>query len=120
MARILVVDNESLYCENLQFALVGRGHEVATALSLPDAVAIGRQFQPELVICDWLLGEDATGRDVLRAMRQLRPGVHSVLITGVIDESREGPDVSAFDEILTKPFMTAELLCSVERVLNSK
>ena len=117
MARILVVDDEALYCENLEFALSAEGHQVWVATTLCDAISVGDQFHPEILICDWLLGDGLTGYHVLDPLHSRHPRLRSILITGMVEDGDDDLDPSAFDQIIRKPFTTQELLNVVDELI---
>ncbi len=115
--RILVIDDESLYCENLAFALKNAGFDVRTATNTQDGIAAGTETPPDLLITDWMFKNHLVGRDVLNRLRGVNPKLRSILITGLLDETVENAVHAGFDDVLVKPFHTEQLVALVRRLL---
>jgi two-component system CheB/CheR fusion protein len=85
--------------------LEGEGHEVEVALDGAAALARGRAFHPEIVLCDLgLPGMD--GYDVARAMRADAAfrGAYLVALSGYARaEDRQRSAAAGFDRHLAKP-----------------
>jgi DNA-binding NtrC family response regulator len=79
--RVLVVDDEVDALEILSWMLTDEGCEVRTASDVDQAVSVGRDFHPTLLITDYLLRDSGTGLDVIRELRHEHPGLPAVLIT---------------------------------------
>jgi DNA-binding NtrC family response regulator len=101
--RILVVDDEAAMREVLQARLERWGFEVRLAENAEQARAAAAQFDPHVVISDLVL-PDATGLDVLRAVRATNPDRVVLLVTayGTIDTAVQAIKGGATD-FLTKP-----------------
>jgi CheY-like chemotaxis protein len=105
MARILVVEDEPEALELLRYSLEGLGHEVLGAKNAQVALAIGRSFQPDVLITDYYLQDQLNGLDVIEQLRTMNPKLRVILVTGLIknaltEEIRRLHDVP----VLTKPF----------------
>jgi signal transduction histidine kinase/ActR/RegA family two-component response regulator len=105
---LLVVDDDPLVAAGAAAMLEDLGHTVVQASSALEALAIiqtGRTF--DLVLTDHAMPE-MTGVELARRLRQLRPDVRLVLVTGYADLPA---DVTAELNIprLAKPFDQAEL-----------
>src|SRR5437660_9448559 len=100
VARVLVVDDEPEIRTLLRLALQVAGHEVAEAADGAAALAAQRAGPCEVAFCDLsLAGSD--GRDVIRALRQLSPGIKVVAMSGDPSALQGLPDA---DATLPKPF----------------
>jgi len=81
-----------------------QGHDVVEAGNGAQAIELGRNAQPDLVLVDWVL-PDISGTEVIRELR--RQGVVSpmVMLTGRSTKMDEvvGLEVGA-DDYITKPF----------------
>jgi two-component system, response regulator, stage 0 sporulation protein F len=105
MARILVVEDEPEALELLRYSLEELGHEVLGAKNAQVALAIGRSFQPDVLITDYFLQDQLNGLDVIEQLRKANPKLRVILVTGLIknaltEEIRRLHDVP----VLTKPF----------------
>lgn len=117
-SRILVIDDEQDIVEILEEALRAEGHEVETALSGEDGLKKAAVSRYDLVFTD--LGmPDLSGWDVAARLRDLRPPVPVVLVTGwgaSIEENEvREHEISA---VVHKPFELRDLVRTAALVLS--
>jgi two-component system response regulator RegA len=79
--RLLIVDDDAPLCQRLARAMEKRGFVVDTAESVAAGIASAHNRPPAYAVVDLRLG-DGNGLDVVAALRQSRPGVRIVMLTG--------------------------------------
>lgn len=117
MNTILVVDDEYLICDILEFALQDAGYQVEKAISCKKALEILSRTRVDLVITDYMMPEMNGGElaRVLRAESRFK-AMPIILISGAqASIGRESPGL--FDEVLEKPFDPAKLVALVQHLL---
>jgi len=116
-ARILAIDDDPDVVYIIRAYLEPHGHAVATATSSAQAldIAAGQLF--DLVLCDIGMPKQ-NGIDVCRSLRDTGYRGKLVLMTGW-DNYELSPEQRkvAFDSLLKKPFLGADLLAVIESVL---
>lgn len=117
MARILVIDDEAIYCDLLSVILKRRGHDIRTASHGAEGITIAEQFNPHLMLVDWALAGEYNGVDVARRLLEKEPSLRIILITGHSATEVDPNDRHCFCGILEKPFGIAEVVDIVERTL---
>jgi DNA-binding NtrC family response regulator len=117
-SRILVLDDDPGTCRFLQELLNRPDREIEATSDPEQALARVRAKPFDLVISDLRLNARLDGIDVLRAVRESKPGTPVIIVTGfgelekAVAAVREG----AFD-FVSKPFNISELKGLVERAL---
>ncbi len=120
MPRVLVVDDEKQYCENLSLCLTTEGYEVVTACSGDEAIGLAKKFRPDVLVADWMLRSDDDGLDVSRSLRVQLPKLETVLITGYPSvELHANAQRSNVFEVLEKPFELNDFLSVVHYAARS-
>ncbi len=104
MARVLVVDDEDAFTHFLPLALERDGHHVRTAATGREAISIALEYQPRLLIVDWMLMDSLTGIDVARHLKRDLKELSTILITGHPLRALGGDGDDAINAILRKPF----------------
>ena len=101
--RVLVVDDEPAMREVLSARLERWGYEVVVAETVAEARSLAMSFLPDVVLSDLVL-PDATGLDLLEALRAGDPRRTILLITsyGTIDSAVKAIKAGATN-FLTKP-----------------
>lgn len=89
------------------------GYQVVTATSGEAALGLFSTLPISLVVTDHLLAED-TGTEIARAMKQQKPEVPILILSGMV-EIPEGADIA--DEFLVKGESPESLLAAVKRLL---
>ena len=113
--RILAVDDEPISLKLLEGHLRKAGHQVFTARNGKEALGLTLEYNPHIVISDWMMPE-MDGIDLCKALRRARAGrsVYFLLVTGRDEEDRV---VQAFesgiDDYVVKPFNPKILLARV-------
>jgi CheY-like chemotaxis protein len=101
--RILLVEDHNHTRATLARLLVQRGHEVATAENIEEALVRAQTFAFDLVLSDLGL-PDGSGHDLIGELRQIRPGCRGIALSGYGMESDAQRSLEAgFDAHLTKP-----------------
>ncbi len=120
--RILVVEDDPINQQMVQFTLEECGHEVVTANNGKDALDLFHKEPYRLIITDWNMPE-MDGVTLCREIRkaQVSGYVYIILLTGNRDSEHtvEGLNAGA-DDFIPKPFDPEELVVRVragERVL---
>ncbi len=110
--RILVVDDSALQRRLVMAALRGFDAEFREAASGEQALIICRGWQPDVIICDWMMPPGIAGPEVCRRLRALALERYSyfILVTSksAKEEIAEGLDAGA-DDFVAKPVNRAEL-----------
>jgi len=105
MQRILVVDDERDFREQICLCLAGEGREVLGAADCREAVRIAERQRPDLLVADWMLRDHRHGLHVSEVLSAVNPALRTVLMTGYASSDlraeAESHHVSAF---LEKPF----------------
>ena len=104
--RVLVVDDNLDSAESLAVLLQMAGHEVQMAHDGPSALALAREYRPEIVLLDIGLPAGMDGYEVAQRMRpDAGPaGLVLVALTGYgQDEDRRRAAQAGFDHHLVKP-----------------
>ncbi len=113
---VLIVDDEPQIVDFLQMGFAYEGFDVLAAFTVPDAIQVAAQRQPDIIILDVML----PGFDGLEVTRQIRKtnGAAIIMLTAKedIDDRVAGLDVGA-DDYVTKPFAFKELMARVRAVL---
>jgi DNA-binding response OmpR family regulator len=114
--RVLVVDDEEVIADLISTGLRYEGFDVAVAMDGQAALAQAAQFQPHLVVLDWML----PGLDGLAVCQRLRAqgDVAILMLTakGELEERVAGLEGGA-DDYLVKPFKFQELLARIRAIL---
>jgi DNA-binding NtrC family response regulator len=84
-ALILVVDDDENTCNNLKDILTQHNFRVSTAFNCEEAVEMTRRNNFEIILLDMKL-PPLNGLETYLAIREIRPNVTVVLITGYGDE----------------------------------
>jgi signal transduction histidine kinase len=116
-ARILAIDDDPDVVYIIRAYLEPHGHTVATATSSAQALETAAAQAFDLVLCDIGMPKQ-NGIDVCRSLRDTGYRGKLVLMTGwdnyeLTDEQR----AVAFDTLIKKPFLGADLLAMIENVL---
>lgn len=110
---ILVVDDDAMVRSVVRGVLVRRGYRVLEADGIEGALNACRQEDVALAVVDYHMPL-ALGPEVVAALRQVRPGVRVVYMTG----SRGVALPGIGDEVLLrKPFDAGELVRAVEGLI---
>jgi CheY-like chemotaxis protein len=110
--KVLIVDDSDDARIILQLLLTKLGHTTATAESGPAAIAISRDFKPEIVLCDLMMSGGMSGYAFAQAARK-EPGLADICIVAVsgwegADYEQQAHD-AGFDRILKKPVGLSDL-----------
>ena len=101
--KVLVVDDEPLFCEMVSKFLVGKGYSVVEAYGGEQAITIYSEDRPDLVVLDVRMpGKD--GLETLQELRASDPEASVIMVTAVLDDEVVGQAMAdgALDYI-TKP-----------------
>jgi two-component system, response regulator RegA len=79
--KLLLVDDDAPLRRSLSRALERRGFDVLSAESLAEARALASEHRPEFAVLDLRLTE-GSGLDLVRLLRELRPEIRIVIVTG--------------------------------------
>lgn len=79
--KLLLVDDDAPLRRNLVRAMERLGYEVATAGGVREACEVAASFRPDLAVIDLNL-EDGHGMELLESLRELRPDLRIVVLTG--------------------------------------
>ena len=113
--KILVVDDEPLITESLEYSLQQEGFQVLVAHDGPQAIQLAREAAPDLIVLDIMLpGMD--GWEVCRRLRQ-ESTVPIIMLTARGQEIDRvlGLELGA-DDYLPKPFSFRELLARMRAI----
>jgi two-component system, OmpR family, response regulator len=120
-SRVLFVDDEVAFIENIAEILRLKGYEVSVAGSGEQGLRAIREKEFDVVVLD-LRMPGISGLNVLKEIRTERKGAPEVIIlTGhsTIESSLEGLSSGAFD-YLTKPVKINELVERITEAHNRK
>jgi DNA-binding response OmpR family regulator len=119
MALILIVEDEVGVAEVITDALTELNHDARVAVTADDALAIAATDRPDAILLDINL-PDSSGTSTLDRLRQLRPEVPVIMVTGNGDEELacETLQHGAFDYVM-KPFDIRRLIQAVDLALVS-
>jgi two-component system response regulator AtoC len=119
-ATILIAEDEKSARLSLKELLEGEDYRVLTAENGEDALALMREFKPEVALLDIRMPR-VDGLTVLRTLREQGLGTAILVVTayGTSDSAIEAMKLGAFD-YLTKPLDFNEVLALIERALDHR
>lgn len=121
MARILLADDVPLMVEAVVAALESEGHQVAVAADGDAAIQLLTSENFDIAVLDiWM--PKKSGLDVLKALRQLKPDMPVILISGggpgaTLEQATAIADIYRADCVLYKPFEDEELLSAIVQLV---
>jgi DNA-binding NtrC family response regulator len=111
--HILIVDDEADIRDLLAQFLTINGYRTTAAASAAEALKVGRQDPPDLIIADLQL-EDADGLEMIAELKAMLPDKPVILLTGVLFDPKVVRDV-----LSTKVACYLEKTSSLARILEA-
>ncbi len=113
--RLLIIDDDELFCRVMERALSRRGFEVMTAVDAEQALDLAQQAPPQLATLDLKL-EHSSGLKLLPELLEIVPDCRIVVLTGYssIATAVEAIKLGAVN-YLCKPVDADEVLTAFER-----
>jgi len=78
---LLLVDDDAAFRQRLAVTLERRGFTVSMAEGVAEARRVAAQLKPAFAVVDMRL-EDGNGLDIVSDLRQLRPDIRAIILTG--------------------------------------
>jgi len=118
--KVLIVEDDNAMAQMCAKLIRRRGHSVLIAGSGPDALAIVRTGDIDIVLSDVRMPK-MTGVELLSRLRDLDPTVPIIVMTGYTQllSPTEATALGAAD-YLTKPFDPETLIGSLERAISAR
>lgn len=122
MARILVVDDDTMVRTTIRAGLLRAGHAVLEAGDGEEAIGVLQKAEVDLVVSDIVMPE-VDGIGLLLKLRKQFPQLRVIVISGGgrmqnVDFLRMAQTLGA-DRVLAKPFTPDQLQKAVQAVLDS-
>ncbi|OGU31872.1 MAG: hypothetical protein A2057_06490 [Ignavibacteria bacterium GWA2_35_9] len=115
MEKILIIEDDKAYIENIKILLEEEGFNVTSAVNGFDGIELAKNEIPNLIICDIML-PDVDGYSILKELRRREKTKFIPLIfltaKASMSDLRIGMNLGA-DDYLTKPFRADDLLTAV-------
>ncbi|HEX6507370.1 MAG TPA: response regulator transcription factor [Chloroflexota bacterium] len=111
--RILIVEDERDLAGLMQVVLEDEGYEVAVHPS-GDCFDLLRRFEPDLMICDYMLPVYDGEAVIRRVRRDFSPNLPIIMASAVSRADQEWRSWGA-DDFLLKPFDIGRLMAVVDR-----
>ncbi|HSP57563.1 MAG TPA: response regulator transcription factor [Halomonas sp.] len=113
--RLLVIDDDEMFCHVLDRAMSRRGFEVLVAHNAGEALTLARQHKPELATLDLKL-ENESGLKLLPELLEVVPACRVVVLTGYssIATAVEAIKLGAVN-YLCKPADADEILIALQK-----
>ena len=107
--KVLIVDDEVVFCENMAKLLNTRGYQVKTVNEGEEAISVLKKEVYDVVVLD-LKMPGMNGIDVLKKIKELGVSSQVIMLTGHggVDTAMEAVKLGAFDYI-PKPCEVDEL-----------
>ena len=116
-ARILIVDDEPGMCWALEKVLQAEGCQTMAATTGQNALELTQEESLDIVFIDVTL-PDMDGIDLAALIRQTRPDVIIIVISGCLSEGdkviEEALELGTISKFLSKPFELAEVRLAVK------
>jgi CheY-like chemotaxis protein len=120
MHRILIAEDEGNAREALVAFFQGQGFDVRASADGEQAIEIAREFEPDVLVSDWLLQGECSGVGVARAVAGVMPYVVIILISGYpMAELRAITGDLNIEAYLHKPISLFELKSIISGVFPS-
>jgi ATP-dependent Lon protease len=119
-SQVLVVDDEEIARNNLEYILRKEGHQVDTAANGMEALAKVKAHEFDVVLTD-LKMEKMDGIQLLESVKQIQPTTEIIMVTGyatvasAVDAMRKGAA-----HYLSKPIKLDELRATVREIIDRK
>ena len=119
-ARILVVEDEARLLEYMGTVLTRAGYNIQTASSGDEAAEIFRKDSSfDVVLTDIVMPGNLQGTNLARVMREIRPDLPVVFMTGYASEAAvHGNGLRPEDIRLMKPVRRVDLLAAIEKSIS--
>jgi two-component system, OmpR family, response regulator RegX3 len=116
VTSVLLVEDEQSIAEPFAQALARSGFQPTIARTAAEALRLGREEHPDIVLLDLTL-PDGDGRDVCRELRR-GSNVPIIMLTarGAVTDRVVGLELGA-DDYIVKPFATGEVISRIRAVL---
>lgn len=113
--KVLIVDDEVTCTLFLGAFLEDNGYLVKTAISGTEALEVGEQFKPDILITDWMLKDQTDGLDVAQSLIAANSSLKVIFITGMAAETLQEKLVGLADyEIIEKPVELDDILRKID------
>jgi len=114
--RVLLVEDEASIADPFAQALTRNGFEAVIARTASEALRLGAETEPDVVLLDLSL-PDGDGRDVCRELRRISD-VPIIMLTarGTVTDRIVGLEMGA-DDYVVKPFAVDEVISRIRAVL---
>ena len=118
--KLLFIDDEDIVLRSSRRIFAGAGHEIETASSGDEGLAMAMAKDYDIVVTD-LKMPGLGGMDVLKALRKDRPRTTVIIFTGYssVETAREALKAGAFDYV-PKPFTPEELRSVVANAIEAR
>jgi two-component system, OmpR family, response regulator VicR len=121
--KILCIEDEAEMIDLMRLILGRRGYDVLGATGGLDGIKKVKENLPDLVLLD-LMMPDMDGWEVYQQMKadETTRNIPVIVVTAKAQNIDKvlGLHIAKVDDYITKPFSPADLLASVEKVLNAK
>lgn len=117
MAKILIVDDDTLLCEMLIKILQNNGHSVQSALSLTEGIELARQQEFDIVLLD-VQFPTGSGLDSLPQFSEVPSNPEVIIMTGIGDSDGAQKAISSGAwAYLEKPNVVRDIMLPLTRAL---
>lgn len=121
MCKVLLVEDEKKITDSLGAVLRSHDFDVFIANSGEDALSIAKEIMPDVVVTDLMM----PGMDGHELLHKFRNTISSDIPFIVITARSDYADIrnamqEGFDDYITKPFKTADLINSINKRLERK
>jgi DNA-binding response OmpR family regulator len=114
---VLIVDDDSDVRELIRTFLMELGYEVRAAAHSETALAMLREFNPNLLVLDFSM-PGMNGADLAVVARRQNPGLGILFVSGFADSAELNAAVGSAP-LLRKPFRPGELAAAVRSALDA-
>ncbi len=118
--KILIIDDEESFCQNLKPFLERKNYEVICSYTGKEGLEVFKKEKPPLVFLDYYLEEGLTGDKILEEIKKINPSCRVVLITGSPEDLSEALLKKGASLYLSKPLNLSTLKEVLERLTQGK